>query len=534
MKKMYSGITAIILTGLMIVSILGACKKEDEVTQTSSGVNQTNTATAKTTIKSTVSASKTIVASTGNISSTAASVNVVSEDKSQSSDIISGEVESDESEETASENAGTDAAEMTFDLKGRQIKLMIWKADQEPLPDAVAKMDQVRYELIKEAEKKFNCTFKFEILGTNSTMIKAKVEENFMAGVYFADAFRGTFQTVLPAWEKLNIILPINDFVDLDDSIWKILHNGYGILHPENLYSINVGGNVFPYTVFYNNDVLGREGIPTLYDYLDQRKWNWETFLDIAMRTTKDINGDGITDQWGLGHSSPLQFGMAALYSNKGKVIEYSKATNEYKYCLPSEYSLKAIQFVNDLYNTYKVVDHTLVGLPNFQSGKTAMYVFEYWNGGTLNKSGMTNIECIYFPFGPDNPEQQHVVYSGGQHSFFFPSNLADPEAVVKAVFYWENVWDEDRNFHITDEETFSTLAEKNMFTQRSKDFVIKSYLVDSLNTAFDYVNHFSPTSSNINKYIFNVMVKDNTVLSYSAVDSIRDIVQDTINSYMK
>lgn len=46
----------------------------------------------------------------------------------------------------------------------------------------------------------------------------------------------------------------------------------------------------------YNEEILAKEGlsVPT----------NWQEFLNVARKTTKDLNGDGIADQFGTGHET--------------------------------------------------------------------------------------------------------------------------------------------------------------------------------------------------------------------------------------
>lgn len=52
----------------------------------------------------------------------------------------------------------------------------------------------------------------------------------------------------------------------------------------------------FGFVMGYNQEILDAEGlsVPT----------NWEEFLDVARKTTKDVNGDGIIDQFGTGHET--------------------------------------------------------------------------------------------------------------------------------------------------------------------------------------------------------------------------------------
>lgn len=50
--------------------------------------------------------------------------------------------------------------------------------------------------------------------------------------------------------------------------------------------------------LFYRKDLLAAEGIPE-----PTTSWTWDQFLTYAKKLTKDLNGDGIIDQYGFGTS---------------------------------------------------------------------------------------------------------------------------------------------------------------------------------------------------------------------------------------
>ncbi|MHB1485348.1 MAG: ABC transporter substrate-binding protein [Saccharofermentanales bacterium] len=50
-----------------------------------------------------------------------------------------------------------------------------------------------------------------------------------------------------------------------------------------------------PTVMFYNIEIFNKEGIPYPSD-----NWKWEDFRKYAKMLTKDTNGDGVIDQWGM------------------------------------------------------------------------------------------------------------------------------------------------------------------------------------------------------------------------------------------
>ena len=100
-----------------------------------------------------------------------------------------------------------------------------------------------------------------------------------------------------------------------------------------------------PTLMFVNKTLLAKEGIA-----MPNPDWNWDTMYSICQKTTKDLDGDGVLDQFGC-----YNFGwMDAVYSNGGEIFAADgKASN-----FTDEKVVESIQFVrrlNDLYQGQKV-----------------------------------------------------------------------------------------------------------------------------------------------------------------------------------
>ena len=54
-------------------------------------------------------------------------------------------------------------------------------------------------------------------------------------------------------------------------------------------YLIHAASEAPPYTVWLNRDLLDQNGIPDLHDLQAQGKWNWDTFMDISIKMTRDF-----------------------------------------------------------------------------------------------------------------------------------------------------------------------------------------------------------------------------------------------------
>ena len=100
-----------------------------------------------------------------------------------------------------------------------------------------------------------------------------------------------------------------------------------------------------PTLMFVNKTLLAKEGIA-----MPNPDWNWDTMYSICEKTTKDLDGDGVPDQFGC-----YNFGWQdAVYSNGGEVFESDGKESNFT----DEKVVEAIQFVrrlNDLYQGRKV-----------------------------------------------------------------------------------------------------------------------------------------------------------------------------------
>ncbi len=100
-----------------------------------------------------------------------------------------------------------------------------------------------------------------------------------------------------------------------------------------------------PTLMFVNKTLLAKEGIA-----MPNPDWNWDTMYSICEKTTKDLDGDGVPDQFGC-----YNFGWQdAVYSNGGEIFTSDGKESNFT----DEKVVEAIQFVrrlNDLYQGRKV-----------------------------------------------------------------------------------------------------------------------------------------------------------------------------------
>jgi multiple sugar transport system substrate-binding protein len=133
---------------------------------------------------------------------------------------------------------------------------------------------------------------------------------------------------------------------------------------PQNLSSL---------VVYYNKTLFDRSGVP--YPRAD---WGWADFVQTAVALTKDLDGDGARDQYGLG-TDPTLFRLAPfIWQNGGELTE--GGTGPTGLALSAPPAQVAVQWFVDLQTRHHVVpdaaaERALSSERRFLAGSTAMFL---------------------------------------------------------------------------------------------------------------------------------------------------------------
>ncbi|GAB4161822.1 MAG: hypothetical protein Fur0021_35420 [Candidatus Promineifilaceae bacterium] len=75
--------------------------------------------------------------------------------------------------------------------------------------------------------------------------------------------------------------------------------------------------NISNLVVYYNQDLFDAAGLAYPAD-----DWTWDDFLQTAIALTKDLDGDGIVDQYGMGTEPSLYRVSAFVWQNGGVIVD--------------------------------------------------------------------------------------------------------------------------------------------------------------------------------------------------------------------
>jgi multiple sugar transport system substrate-binding protein len=182
--------------------------------------------------------------------------------------------------------------------------------------------------------------------------------------------------------------------------------------------------------VWYNIDKLDEAGVAK-----PQPGWTWSDFIAIATKMTKDTNGDGQVDQWGV---NDIMFGgdpASWWHHEQGWDMIKSNGGDTYsadfkKSFIDKPETIEAIQFMADVINKYKVAPRTeqIAGLGDpFRIGKTAMAGYPHAAQGYYIRYEKRPIKRYGIEFVPSG--KGGTFYGLGATGFSIPTKSGHPKA---------------------------------------------------------------------------------------------------------
>ena len=167
--------------------------------------------------------------------------------------------------------------------------------------------------------------------------------------------------------------------------------------------------------LFYNKDFFDLAGI----GYPDL-SWTWKEMQDAAIKFTKDLDGDGKPDQFGLPYAGAsagahMFLFMPFVWSNGGRFLtEDGKSP-----AIDSPEAIEALQFFRDLALKYKVFPPGVANTEwadmeaTFVAEKAGMYLSGNWNVKGFKTDYEMNYGVTLIPKAP-GPGKQHSSFIGG------------------------------------------------------------------------------------------------------------------------
>ncbi len=180
-----------------------------------------------------------------------------------------------------------------------------------------------------------------------------------------------------------------------------------------------------PYVMYYNKDILDAAGIAH-----PEQGWTWDDLRNACLAVTKDLDGDGANDQWGISVTQWLQAIAPWIWQNGGRFMNEAVT----RCTLDEPEAKEAIGFIEQLLHVDKVAtsDATFQaqfteGL--FQAGKVAFYgPVGYWETYRFKK--ITDFEWDVAPL----PMNKVAATSIACRSYVVCANSKHPRLAYEFV----------------------------------------------------------------------------------------------------
>lgn len=202
-----------------------------------------------------------------------------------------------------------------------------------------------------------------------------------------------------------NLILDLMPFIQKDNEVrldaW-IPAAVDGFTYEGKLWSIP--NSAYPLVHFYNVDMYMKEGLPTPSQLRSGFTWSW--YLEAAKKMTKDNDGNGTIDQYGIWNTDDLWRWF--MYVNQAGGAVLNRMNNPDKSLFNTEAARIGLQFLVDQFYTYKVAPTNIWGPfrgdQAFQKGLIGnIQVYGPSSIATFAKFPECNFDISPQPAGPDN-----------------------------------------------------------------------------------------------------------------------------------
>jgi multiple sugar transport system substrate-binding protein len=180
---------------------------------------------------------------------------------------------------------------------------------------------------------------------------------------YAPFAAMGALEPLAPYLRQSDLISESDFF---DTAVEPFKWRGRLMCIPQNISSL---------VVYYDRALFDAAGVP-----YPQDDWTWDDFLATAEALTRDTDGDGQVDQYGLGTEVSIFRLAPFVWSNGGELVVLESGSRPIRLALDSRAAREAVQWFVELQTVHGVVPDALAETAEssesrFLNGRLAMYL---------------------------------------------------------------------------------------------------------------------------------------------------------------
>ena len=274
-----------------------------------------------------------------------------------------------------------------------------------------------------------------------TTFTTSEITDKIYASIAAQNPYDGIWATSsdYPHYYVRQYTQPIGDYVDLE----MLQSNGYVnidimddfYLYNGQYYMVVPYNFVNPMMLFYNVEMVEELNLDNPKDLYENDEWTVEKMHEMASAATRDNDGDGIYDTYGL----------TTVYENVWMDMNHTSfvttdETGKYVLNLDSPALLTALDYTRDIrFNRAGVWDNVGAsnGMSAFARGQHLFLIDAYWAIWQLydatDPSPSFEWDVVPLPYGANNTEHYNSISSGGMS---FINGCPNPYTTASLIEY--------------------------------------------------------------------------------------------------
>lgn len=313
---------------------------------------------------------------------------------------------------------GLTQASEYYDFKNKTVSIAGSSSEWEP--------EGIYYGRLEEAEKLFNVNIEFIPSDTNLYMTRLLAGDSTL-DIWVTDNRRFWEMIGRGAFLPLDDYVPAGYFESLPNPSRNVNLCNFSYKGQTYGFGVQPGLSDFAFLI-YNKSLLDRENQPDPYELYQADELTWDIVGEIAKAVTRDTDGDGKIDQYGMGHMGWHQAIGFWLPSNGAQTVKI--VDGKYVFGLTDEAAIWALQKLSD----WRHVDRIVESEDFMFSGKMAFWAHHSNNLRHIQDfiGDVEDIRIVPLPKGPHATEYVYPVR--GISAWLLPSNSEAPEGLIQLM----------------------------------------------------------------------------------------------------
>ena len=264
-----------------------------------------------------------------------------------------------------------------------------------------------------------------------------------------------------------------DDLIDLSADKWNKQDLGF-TTKLGKAYGVYAGECEPRQCLYFNKKVLEDAGIDwnEIYDMQADGTWTWDAFVELLQKLTRDLDGDGINDVYGI-VGDGTDFSIMSVFSNGGAFFE-ADADGKLQPVMNSDAALEGLNWAKETWPAYSAPQPEGANWDWYKNawkqGYCGFYMYQTY-GGFNDNSEMADMAdpwgCVAYPIGPKGSTYVHVA----SDNITLIPDVYDDETAAKLAFIYdmwttptpgyddENAWVGNKLNYTDDRAVYETYA---------------------------------------------------------------------------